>query len=242
MFLAAGGGIRVFPRGAAVFLQWALLGRQLRDAGGALGWLPCSRRRGRLGFGGVGAERAGRLGQAVYVAEAGRRLQAVHALHENGAVAHQLRGAELVHAVAAIGGVRVQRGGGGGGYGVVPPAGQPVTQRGGLHQVALGAVGGEPVAGLGERQRRVRVGSIQVPAAEEEEVSGRTGGRPLKAESLDSTGGVNVTLARHPQGHDTLRSASRCSVEFCCLVEFCYRRFKRTVTQNLTLTQTLTSP
>lgn len=180
MFLAAGGGIRVFPRGAAVFLQRALLGRQLRDAGGALGRrrnarLPCSRRRGRLGFGGVGAERAGRLGQAVYVAEAGRRLQAVHALHENGAVAHQLRGAELVHAVAAIGGVRVQRGSGGC-DGVVPPAGQPVTQRGGLHQVDLGAVGGEPVAGLGERQRRVRVGSIQVPAAEEEEVSGRTGG------------------------------------------------------------------
>lgn len=240
MFLAAGGGIRVFPRGAAVFLQRALLGRQLRDAGGALGRprnarLPCSRRRGRLGFGGVGAERAGRLGHAVYVAEAGRRLQAVHALHENGAVAHQLRGAELVRAVAAIGGVRVQRGSGG--YGVVPTAGQPVTQRGGLHQVALGAVGGEPVAGLGERQRRVRVGSIQVPAAEEEEVSGGTvGGRPLKVECLDSTGGVNITLARHPQGHDT------CSVDFCCLVEFCYRRFKRTVTQNLTLTRTLTSP
>lgn len=92
----------------------------------------------------------------------------MHALHEDGAVAQQLRGAELVQAVAAVGSVRVQRGGGGD-HGFVPPAGQAVHERSRLHQVAFGAVGGESVAGLRECQRRVRVGSVQVPAEEEEE-------------------------------------------------------------------------
>lgn len=180
VFLAAGGGIRVLPRGATVLLQRTLLGGQLRDAGGALGrrhaQLPRPRRRGRLGFGGVGAERAGRLGRAVNLAEARRRLHAVHALHEDGAFAQQLRGAELVQAVATIGSVGVQRGGGGGDDGFVPSAGQAVHKRSGLHQVAFGAVGGESVAGLREGQRRVRVGSIQVPAVAEEEVSGDKAG------------------------------------------------------------------
>lgn len=148
MFLAAGSGICVFSCGAAVLLQRALLGRQLRDAGGTLGprdaRLPSSCGRGCFGFGGVGTERAGRLRQAVYLSHAERLFNAVHILHEYGAVADELCGAHLVHAVPSIGGVSVQR------DGIVSSAGQPVYERGRLDQVAFGAVGRESIAGLGQ--------------------------------------------------------------------------------------------
>lgn len=161
MFLAAGSGICVFSRRAAVLLQRALLGRQLRDAGVALG--PCgprslapTRGRGRVRFGGVGAERAGRLGQAVDLPHAGRLLHAVHGLHEDGAVG-QVAGAHLVHAVPPVVGLSVQR------DGVVSAPGQAVHEGGGLDEEPLGAVGREPIPHLGEGQGGVRVGAIQVP-------------------------------------------------------------------------------
>lgn len=134
VFLASGGGIRILARGAAVLLQRALLGRQLRDAGGgALG--PGGRGGLRLG----GTERAGGLGGAVGLAR--RRpllllLLLLRPAHEDGAVG-QMLAAALVEPGAAVG--------------------QAVQQRDGLHQEAFGGK-------RREGQRRVRVGAIQVPA------------------------------------------------------------------------------
>lgn len=146
MFLAAGSGIRVVPRRSAVLLQGALLVRQLRDAAALSSRLPSSRRRRRVRLGGIEADRAGGLRQAVYLPQAGRLLQTLHGLHEDGAVVHQLHGTGLVDAVPSVGGVAVQR------RGVFAAAapGEAVHQRGGLDQVAFGAVGGQPVAHLRE--------------------------------------------------------------------------------------------
>lgn len=142
VFLAAGSGIRVIPRRAAVLLQGALLVGQLRDAA-ALQW-PSSCRRRCVRFGGIQADRARRFRQAVNLSQAGRLLQALHVLHEDGAVVHQLHGTGLVDAVPSVGGVTVQR------HGIFTAPGQAVHQRGGLDQVAFGAVGRQSVADLRE--------------------------------------------------------------------------------------------
>lgn len=154
VFLAAGGGIRVIPRRSAVLLQGALLVRQLRDAAALPSRLPSSRRRRRVRFGGIEADWARRFRQAVDLSQAGRLLQALHGLHEDGAVVHQLHGAGLVNAVASVGGVAVQR------HGIFAAPGEAVHQRGGLDQVAFGAVGGQSVADLREWERRIGIGSV----------------------------------------------------------------------------------
>lgn len=147
MFLAAGGGIGVFSRGAAVLLQRALLGGQLWDAAASLRRrLPSGRRR-RVGFRGVGAERAGGLRQTVDLSRAGRLLRAVHLLHEDGAVVGGLRRPDLVNAVPSVGRVSVQRGG-------------VVKEGGGLDQVAFGAVGREPITNLREGQGGLGVRAV----------------------------------------------------------------------------------
>lgn len=144
MFLAAGSGICVVPRRSAVLLQGALLVRQLRDAAALPSRVPSSRRRRRVRLGGIEADRARGFRQAVYLPQAGRLLQTLHGLHEDGAVVHQLHGTGLVNAVPSVGGVAVQRGG------VFAAPGEAVHQRGGLDQVAFGAVGGQSVAHLRE--------------------------------------------------------------------------------------------
>lgn len=154
VFLAAGSGIRVIPRGGAVLLQGALLVGQLWDAAALPPQLPPSCRRRCVWFGGIQADRAWRFRQAVNLSQTGRLLQALHVLHEDGAVVHQLHGTGLVNAVPSVGGVTVQR------HGIFTAPRQAVHQRGGLDQVAFGAVGRQSVADLREWQWGVGIGSV----------------------------------------------------------------------------------